>query len=107
MEGVTREESIRQRDSEEQKRLKVLLIALAATIVIAAAIYSYLLNLRKPYPTGDPTFYTGPIWNKPGTLYATIDGKILKYNKQRCEEAGIPIPSGATVVDGKREYIQP
>jgi len=39
---------------------------------------------------------------------ATVDGKILKYNKHFCELNGVKIPSGATVVDEhKHEYIQP
>jgi len=107
MQGSSLQETAHQLDAEEHRRLKTLLYILIATIVVAGAIYLYLRTLQRAEPTGDPTYYTGPMWSKSGLYYAT-GNRIFKYRKEKCEEAGVKIPSGAIVVTmtGK-EYIQP
>jgi len=107
MQGSSLQETARQLDAEERRRLKTLLYILIATIIVAGAIYLYLRTLQNPQPTGDPTYYTGPMWSKSGLYYAT-GNTIFKYRKEACEAAGVRIPSGATVVTRSgKEYIQP
>jgi len=108
MAATSIQETARQLEEAERRRLRTLLITLLATIVLAAGIYWYLQSLKVVHPSWDPTYFMGPIWSKNGMYLATIDGKILKYNKHFCDLNGVKIPSGATVVDEhKHEYIQP